>query len=97
MDHISQLLQNQKQDILATASRYNATNVRLFGSVVRGEANKESDIDLLVDFLPGATLLDQIGLVQELSQKLGRKVDVVSTRALNKHLRQRILNEARQL
>ena len=45
MDHISQLLQNKKQDILATASRYNANNVRLFGSVVRGEANKESDID----------------------------------------------------
>jgi predicted nucleotidyltransferase len=56
-----------------------------------------SDIDFLVDFLPGTTLLDQVGLIQELSSKLDCKVDVVSARALNKHLRQRILDEAIQL
>ena len=97
MDRINQILQQQKTDIIATASRYQATNVRLFGSVVRGEESDESDIDLLVDFLPGATLLDQVGLVQELTQKLNRKVDVVSARALNKHLRQQVLKEARPL
>ena len=97
MNQINQILQLQKKDILATASRYQATNVRLFGSVVRGEENDESDIDLLVDFLPGATLFDQIGLVQELSQKLNRKVDVVSARALNSHLRKQVLKEARSL
>jgi len=83
-----------KEDILAIARRYHAANVRLFGSVARGEDQGESDIDLLVDFLPGSTLLDQVGLMQELSSKLERRVDVVSARALNKHLRQRVLNEA---
>ena len=83
-----------KEDILAIARRYHAANVRLFGSVARGEDQGESDIDLLVDFLPGSTLLDQVGLMQELSSMLERRVDVVSARALNKHLRQRVLNEA---
>ena len=97
MDRISQILQQQKKDIIATSNRYHATNVRLFGSVARGEEGEKSDIDFLVDFLPGATLFDQIGLVQELTQKLNRKVDVVSARALNKHLRQQVLKEARPL
>ncbi|WP_225073898.1 nucleotidyltransferase family protein [Desulfuromonas sp. CSMB_57] len=87
-------LVRNKEDILAIARRYHAANVRLFGSVARGEDQEESDIDLLVDFLPGSTLLDQVGLMQELSSKLERRVDVVSARALNKHLRQRVLNEA---
>jgi predicted nucleotidyltransferase len=91
---LKNILQQQKDEILATADRYRAVNVRLFGSVARGDASEESDIDLLVDFLPGSTLLDQVALIQELSAKLGRKVDVVSSRALNKHLRQRILNES---
>lgn len=87
-------LVRNKEDILTIARRYHAANVRLFGSVARGEDQEESDIDLLVDFLPGSTLLDQVGLMQELSSKLERRVDVVSARALNKHLRQRVLNEA---
>lgn len=65
-----------------------------FDSVIRGEEREDSDIDLLVDFLPGSTLLDQVGLIDTLSGKLGRKVDVVSERALNKYLRHRILQEA---
>ena len=97
MSQINQVLKQQKEDILSVANRYRATNVRLFGSVVRSENSDESDIDLLVDFLPGATLFDQVGLVQELTQKLNRKVDVVSARALNKHLRERVLKEARPL
>ena len=97
MDRASQLSEQQKKEILATASLYHATNVRLFGSVARGDDAEESDIDLLVDFLPGSTLFDQIGLIPELSRKLNRKVDIVSANALNKHLRQRILNEARPL
>ncbi len=97
MGLVFQKLQKQKKTIITTASRYHATNVRLFGSVARGDENENSDIDLLVDFLPGATLLDQVGLVQELSQKLNRKVDVVSARSLNKYLRQKVLHEARSL
>ena len=87
-------LQQQKASILDIAHHYHAVNIRVFGSVVRGEEREDSDIDLLVDFLPGTTLLDQVGLIDALSTALGRKVDVVSERALNKYLRQRVLQEA---
>jgi len=94
MSTLYDILVRDKQDILAIAQRYHAANVRLFGSVARREEQEDSDIDLLVDFLPGSTLLDQVALIHELSNRLDRKVDVVSARALNKHMRQRVLNEA---
>jgi predicted nucleotidyltransferase len=90
-------LQQEKQRILAIAERYHAHNLRVFGSVARGEEREDSDIDLLVEFSPGATLLDQVGLMEALSDELGRKVDVVSERALNRYLRQSVLQEARPL
>ena len=90
-------LQQQKNSILEIAKQYHAINIRIFGSVVRGEENENSDIDLLVDFLPNATLIDHVGLIQVLSKKLGRKVDIVSEKSLNKYLRQRILQEAMEL
>lgn len=89
-----ELLQQQKAGIVAIAQRYHATNIHVFGSVVRGDNHDGSDIDLLVYFLPGTTLLDQVGLINALSTALGRKVDIVSERALNKHLRQQVLQEA---
>lgn len=94
MGQMYKQLQQEKELILAVVKRHNATNVRLFGSVARGDEHEKSDIDFLVDFLPGSTLLDQIDLIMELKQKLGCEVDVVSARALNKHLRQRVLDEA---
>ena len=94
MTELYENLQRQKACILDIASRYHAVNIRVFGSVIRGEEREDSDIDLLVDFLPGTTLLDQVALINALSETLGRKVDIVSERALNKHLRQRILQEA---
>jgi len=87
-------LQREKELILTIVKRHNAANVRLFGSVARGDEHEKSDIDFLVDFLPGSTLFDQIDLIAELTQKLGCRVDVVSARALNKYLRQRVLDEA---
>ncbi len=94
MGQIYKQLQREKEAILTIAKRHHAANVRLFGSVARGDEHEKSDVDFLVDFLPGSTLFDQAGLIVELTQKLGRKVDVVSARALNKHLRQRVLDEA---
>ena len=94
MTELYEKLQQQKSSTLDIANYYRATNIRVFGSVVLGEARENSDIDLLVDFLPGSTLLDQVGLVNALSATLGRKVDLVSARALNKHLRHRVLQEA---
>jgi len=87
-------LQQDSERIKAIADSYHAQNIRVFGSVARGEERSDSDIDFLVDFLPGSTLLDQVGFMNALSALLGRKVDVVSERALNKYLRQSVLQEA---
>ncbi len=97
---MGQLIETLRQDreiILQIAGRYHAENVRLFGSVARGEDHADSDIDFLVDFQPGATLFDQVGLIDALSRRLGHKVDVVSSRGVNPHLSQRILQEAVRL
>jgi len=87
-------IRQERESIIEIAARYQAENIRLFGSTVRGDDRQDSDIDLLVDFLPGSTLFDQVGLIEELSGKLGRKVDVISARALNRHLAKDILQEA---
>jgi predicted nucleotidyltransferase len=93
MPELHQVLQ-EKNRIMETAKRYRAANVRIFGSVARGEQTEDSDIDFLVEFLPSATLLDQAALINALSSVLECKVDIVSERALNKHLRERVLREA---
>jgi hypothetical protein len=94
MTRLIETLRQDKEEILAIANRYHADNVRLFGSVARGEDRSDSDVDFLVDFQPGSTLLDQAALIDALSSKLGRKVDVVSSRALNRHLAKKIQHEA---
>jgi predicted nucleotidyltransferase len=80
--------------IREVAASHGAGNVRLFGSRLRGEAGPDSDLDLLVDFEPGRSLFDLIDLKQELEERLGCAVDVVTERALNPHLSRRILEEA---
>lgn len=94
MAYLIDTLRQHRDEILVIARQYHADNVRLFGSVVRGDERQDSDIDLLVDFQPGSTLVDQAALIEALSNKLGRKVDVVSSRALNRHLANRIQQEA---
>ena len=90
-------LQQNRDEIIAIAEQCHAINIRLFGSVARREDDLNSDIDLLVDFQPGSTLIDQITMAERLTINLGRKVDVVSSRALNKYLRGEILATAEQL
>jgi predicted nucleotidyltransferase len=68
--------------------------VRVFGSVARGEADEQSDIDFLVELEPGRTLLDLGGLQYDLEQLLGRRVDVVTERGLKPRIRERVLREA---
>ncbi len=70
------------------------TIVRLFGSIARGEAQADSDIDILVDLEPGRSLLDLGGLLMDLQTLLGYPVDVVTTRGLRKRIRERVLREA---
>jgi predicted nucleotidyltransferase len=88
------LLKAKRDEILQVCAKYGARNVRVFGSVARGEADEQSDIDLLVEFEPNRSLLDHAGLWVELQELLGVKVDVVSERGLKPRIRQRVLQEA---
>ncbi len=76
------------------ASKHGAREVRVFGSVARGEADRESDIDFLVELEPGRSLLGLGGLQMELESLLGRRVDVVTARGLKARIRERVLREA---
>jgi predicted nucleotidyltransferase len=91
---IDKLLKDKRADILRLAAQHGAYNVRVFGSVARGEPGPNSDIDVLVEFEPGRTLLDRIGLIQDLEDLLGRKVDVVTEKALHRSMRQQVLQQA---
>lgn len=89
-----ELLQSKRDDILRIAARYGAYNVRIFGSVARGEADEQSDIDFLVDMEPKRSLLDLAGLLVDLEELLGCKVDVVPEDSLRKRIKDRVLKEA---
>lgn len=89
-----ELLREKRDEILRIATRHGARNVRVFGSVARGEADEESDIDLLVQFEPGRSLLDHAALWLELRELLGCRVDVVSERGLKPRIKERVLREA---
>lgn len=93
LDHLNR----HRDDLLALASRHRAIRVRIFGSVLRGDDHNESDIDLLVEFAPDASLLDLVGLQQDAEALLGRRVDIVTPDGVSPFLRQRILDEARPL
>ncbi len=79
------------------ARRHGATNIRVFGSVARGTADKNGDIDFLVDLERGRSLLDLGGLLMDLEQLLGRPVDVVTEKGLKPRIRERVLREARAI
>ena len=94
---IEQLLRGKREEILRIAAQRGARNVRLFGSVARGEASDGSDLDFLVDMEPGRSLLDLAGLRNDLMDLLGREVDVVTEDGLYWLLRRKILREAQPL
>ena len=94
MVRLYELLKSRRDEILRIAGRYGASNVRVFGSVVRGEDGPESDIDLLIDLEPGRTLFDLGGLNSDLQDLLDRKVDLVTENGISKYVRRRILSEA---
>lgn len=79
---LRRLLDEHREELLAAARRHHASNVRLFGSVARGDDADDSDVDFLVDFEPGATLLDLADLKDEFEAILGLSVDVLSSGAL---------------
>lgn len=91
---INELLDPNREEILAIAAKHGAYNVRVFGSVARGEANAKCDVDFLVELEPGRNLLDRIALIQELEGLLGRKVDVDKPENLHRYIRNQVLQEA---
>jgi predicted nucleotidyltransferase len=74
--------------------RHGARNIRLFGSMARGDSCTDSDLDLLVDMEDGRSLFDLMEIQDELSRSIGRKVDIVTERSLNRHIREKVLGEA---
>ncbi len=93
MNRLDQL-KEKRSEILRIADGYGAKNVRVFGSVARGDADEQSDIDLLVDMEPGRSLLDLGGLWSDLNSLLGVKVDLVTEKGLKRRIRERVLKEA---
>jgi len=90
-----QIIRKRREEILKLASAHGAYNVRVFGSVARGEDTESSDVDFLVSMEQGRNLFDQAGLLSDLQELLGRKVDVATDDSLYWLIRRRILSEAK--
>ncbi|WP_026072462.1 nucleotidyltransferase family protein [Nodosilinea nodulosa] len=92
--NLEKRLERERAQILELATQYGAYNVRIFGSVARGEADSNSDIDFLVEMEQGRSLLDLGGLLMELQDLLGCSVDIVTDKGLRTKIRERVLAEA---
>lgn len=90
-------IDQNREEILRIAARHGARNVRVFGSVARGEERSDSDVDLLVEMDDERSLLDLVGLEQDLEELLQRKVDVLTDASIHPTLRTRITADARAL
>ncbi|MCA1991453.1 MAG: nucleotidyltransferase family protein [Coleofasciculus sp. S288] len=91
---IKELLLDKREQILKIAAQHGACNIRIFGSVARGEATEESDVDFLVDLGENLSPWFPVGLIQDWEALLERKVDVVTTESLHYFIRERVLKEA---
>ena len=87
-------VRRRREEIERVARRYGARDVRIFGSVARGDDSPDSDLDVLVKFEAGRSLLDLVGIQQDLEELLGCRVDVVSEGGISPHLEGRILADA---
>lgn len=91
---IIEVLRHKRAEILRIATQHGALNIRVFGSVARGEARPDSDVDFLVDVEAGRSLLDLGGLLMDLRDLLHCPVDVVTEKGLRPRVRERVLREA---
>ncbi len=91
---ISEVLGQSREEILRVAASYGARNVRVFGSLARGDARPDSDVDLLVEFQETPSLMRHVRFALDLERVVGRKVDVVSERELSRSRRAQVLHEA---
>ena len=90
-------LREKREQILAIAAKHGAYNVRVFGSVARGDADEKSDVDFLVNMERGRSLFDLGGLLVDLEELLGKRVDVAEPEGLHRYLRDSVLTEATPL
>ena len=90
-------VKEKRDQIINIASNHKIKKIKVFGSVVRGDETSDSDIDFLVDCKDGCSLFDLIALKEELENLLGRKVDVVSEKSIHWTLKDKILNEAKEI
>ena len=91
---IHEAIREKRDAIVGIAAKYGATNVRLIGSFARGEARDDSDVDLLVKWSEGSSLLDQASLMLELEQLLGRRVDIASDGWVKASIRESVYRDA---
>jgi uncharacterized protein len=92
-----ELLELRRSEILELAAKHGAKNIRIFGSVARGEGGPASDVDFLVDMEEGRNLLDLVGFWQDLQELLSCRVDVITDGGISPYLRERIYAEAKPL
>ena len=97
MGEMHRLIESHRAEILALAKRHGIRNVRVFGSMVRGDADDASDVDLLVSLPPEKTGLALGALLMDVQGLLNRRVEVVTERSLHPAIRRRVLKEAQQL
>jgi predicted nucleotidyltransferase len=90
----SDILAPHREQIQRIAARHGAMSLRVFGSVARGDARPDSDVDLLVEMERGRTLLDVVAIKQDVEDLLDRKVDVVTQAAISPYMRESVLKEA---
>lgn len=91
---IDRIIHEKRDAIVRIAAKHGATNVRLIGSFARGEGRNNSDVDLLVDWKDGTSLLDQAALMLELETLLGRKVDIASDGWIEPSIRESVYRDA---
>lgn len=94
---IKELLKEKREDILRIAAKHGARNVRVFGSALHGDAGPESDVDFLVDAGPERMPFFPGGLLADLEELLGRKVDILTEDGLHWYIRERVVKEAAPL
>ncbi len=92
--HTLETLRARREEILEIARRHKTSNVRVFGSIARGTADEESDVDLLFTTEPGCSLFNLGGLWHDLNEALGGKVDVATENGLKLRIRDRVLKQA---